>query len=116
MAKACAMIHIVTAKAGAHKLLEQIGFFIAAFGGPEADEGFLPMLVANLPEFVSSQVQRLFPARLSKHVQHTLGIHREIAAFGGIRPPDQWLGQTLWVVGVVEAITCLLYTSPSPRD
>ncbi len=67
MAQAGAVVHVVAAKAGAHQLLEQIGFFVAAFCRAKTGQGFGAMGVAQLDQTACRDVQRLVPRSGAKH-------------------------------------------------
>ena len=61
MAQPRAVIDIVGAEAGAHQLLEQIGFLVRAFGRAEAGERLDALLVADPDQAPGRDVERLLP-------------------------------------------------------
>ena len=79
VAQARAVIDVVAAKAGAHQLLEQIGFFVCAFGGAKTGQGVFALGVANRAKFGGSEVERFVPGRFAENFRQLVRVHREIA-------------------------------------
>ena len=104
MAQARAVVYVVAAKTGAHQFLEQISLFIAAFGRAETGKCLRAMLIADGGELATGQLQGFFPACFTKNIEYAVRVHAELAVFRRISAPDQGLGQSLRVVGIVKAI------------
>src|SRR5437773_4442270 len=101
------MVHVVGAKSGAHELLEEIGFLVAALGRAEAGKRLRPTRVANLAQLSRREIERLVPGRFPKDIAPAVGIDAEI---GGLRHAGfahERLGQAMLVMNVVEAVTAL---------
>ena len=105
MAEPRAVIDIVVAEARADQLLEQIGFFVGAFGRAEAGNGFVAVLLGDLGEAGGGKVERLFPTRLAEMGVGVGGI--DVDALGQARLPDQRLHQPLRIGHIVEAEAAL---------
>ena len=68
MTQTGAMVHVVAAKTGAHQLLEQVGFFVAAFGRAKTRQRLVAKGVAQAGQFAATQVERFFPGGFPEHV------------------------------------------------
>src|SRR5690606_3627494 len=89
------------------KLLEKISLFVGTLGGTETGQRLLAMLVANPAQTTACELKCLFPRCLAEHVHDVVRVHREVTALGCIGTPDQRLGQTMGVMGVIETVTAL---------
>ena len=81
MAQASTMIDVVVAKALTDQFLEQVGFFVGAFGASEACNGLAASGIAQPAKTGCGGRHRLFPCRFPKHVAPIAGI--DIQALGG---------------------------------
>ena len=72
VAQARAMVDVVAAEAGAHQLLEQVGFFVAALGRAEAGQRLAAVAVADLAQPAAGEFQRFFPGGFAEDVHHAL--------------------------------------------
>ena len=61
------MIHVVAAKAGAYQLLEQIRFFVAAFGRAKTGQRFGAMCITQAFEPTGGQRHGFFPSGFAEH-------------------------------------------------
>ena len=102
-----AVVDIVGAEAGAHQLLEQIGFLVGALGRAEAGKGVRPLFVPDTPQAAGGFLQRFLPARFPEEFQRVRRIHDDVGRFRRILAPDQRFGQALRAVGIVEAEAAL---------
>ena len=99
------MIDVIGAKAGADELLEQIGFFIAALGGAKTGQRIFAHGIANRCQRAARQIQRFFPRCLAKHIAPIFRVHIEVCRLGHTRFANQRLGEALFVVRIIEAVT-----------
>ena len=107
MAQAGAVVDVVAAEAGAYQLLEQVGLLVRALGRPEAGQRLAPERVANGLQLRCREVERLFPGGFAEHRQRVAGVHREIGMLADAFAADQWRGQALLVVHIVETVATL---------
>ena len=112
MAQPRAVIHVVAAKAGAHQLLEQIGFLVAALGRAKSSQRFFAKGVAQLFESATRQRQRFVPRRFTEHVHHVIRIHHGVPAFGSIFAANKRLGKALRMVRVIETVAAFDAQAP----
>ena len=104
-----AMVDVVGAKAGAHQLLEQVGFLVTALGRAKTSQGLGAVIVTQAFEPTRGQRQRLVPAGFTEHrrpvgavaVQRLQGL----GVFGHAGTPDQRHRQALGAVGVIKTET-----------
>ena len=107
MAQARAVVYVVGAKAGAHQLLEQIGFFIAALGRAETGQCLLAKCVAQITQTAGGQGQCFFPSRFAEHSgpvgRVPVQVVKCFGVFGHTGLADQWHGQALRAGRIVKA-------------
>src|SRR5438552_2079108 len=103
MAKARAMVDVVRAEAGAHQLLEEVGFLVRALGAAEAGERIRAVAVADLLQAVRREIERFFPARLAEDIAPARGIDGEFRGLHGAGLADEGLREALRMLHVVEA-------------
>ena len=107
MAQPRAVIDIVGAEAGAHQLLEQVGFLVRALGRAEAGERLDPLLVADPDQPPGRDVERLLPGSFAEMRERVGGIDLVVGILFRIRQPHQRLGQPVRMMDVIEAETAL---------
>ena len=76
--QARAVVDVVGGKAGAHELLEQVGFLVRALGRAEAGERVAAVAVADALEAAGRALQRLVPGRLAEMRPRVGGIDRGV--------------------------------------
>ena len=80
MAKARAMVDIIAAKAGAHELLEEIGFFIRAFCRAKTCQGAGTILLTNVSQSACGEIERFVPTGFAEMREWIGWIHHIIGA------------------------------------
>src|SRR5688572_27586006 len=96
-----AMVDIVVGEARAHQFLEQIGFFVRAFGGAESGERTIAIALADAPQARGGAIERLFPARFAEMAPWIGRIDIIIRPLADAVLADQRLGQPLRMMDVV---------------
>jgi hypothetical protein len=83
MAQPGAVVDIVAVEAGAHELLEQVGFLVGALGRAEAGEAAPAVRVADALEPLRGEVEGFLPARLAEMGERVGGsMFRPLGLFG----------------------------------
>ena len=100
-----AVIDVVAAETGAHQFLEQIRFFVGALGRAETGERGFALGVADFFQLARRQIQRFFPRRFAEIFQRMRRVHGEVGVLGHARLADQRLGQPLFMMHIVKAVT-----------
>ena len=100
-----AVIDVVGLKRRADQLLEQIGFFVGAFGRAEPGQRRPTVTRMDFFQARSRLVQRLFPGRFTEMAQRIGRIEPQVFALRYILAADQRDGQAMGVMHVVEPVT-----------
>ena len=107
MAQARAVVDVITAETGAHQFLEQVGFFVGTLGGTKTRQCLAAQPVADIAQAAGGFFQCFFPGRFAENAGIIRRVDIRRYCFGGIVAADQWFGQALAVMYIVEAITAL---------
>src|SRR5437764_1700406 len=101
------MIDVVGAEAGAHQLLEQIRFLVRTLGRAETGERLGALLVADLDQALSCDVERLLPGSFAEVRERIGRIDLIVGILLSVRQPHQRLGQAMRMMDVVETEAAL---------
>ena len=100
------MVDVVAAKTRAHQFLEEVGLFVAAFGGAKAHEGARAVGVAQAAQTVGGERQGLLPSCFAKHFLPAGGIPVQTGegmfVFGHAALADERCGEAMGVMRIVK--------------